>query len=150
MDEYRGLDTVARNSESSLQVRPMTNDRQIKQIHNVGTICDIVQKILNNNDLFVYGGRETGIRTLGTLAGTTDFESVPFDHSGTSPHLSFIWYHFETGFNNFRNLLCVVLFDDTKIFPAFIASLLSHVEIYPPAALIIGINGCISQILFEH
>ena len=32
-------------------------------------------------------GRETGIRTLGTLAGTTDFESVPFVHSGTSPHL---------------------------------------------------------------
>ena len=31
-------------------------------------------------------GRETGIRTLGTLAGTTDFESVPFDHSGTSPN----------------------------------------------------------------
>ena len=64
----------------------MTNDRQIKQIHNVGTICDIVQKILNNNDLCVDGGRETGIRTLGTLAGTTDFESVPFDHSGTSPN----------------------------------------------------------------
>ena len=89
MDEYRGLDTVARNSESWLQVRPMTNDRQIKQIHNVGTICDIVQKILNNNDLCVDGGRETGIRTLGTLAGTTDFESVPFDHSGTSPHMKF-------------------------------------------------------------
>jgi hypothetical protein len=34
-------------------------------------------------------GRETGIRTLGTLAGTTDFESVPFDHSGTSPHMKF-------------------------------------------------------------
>ena len=46
MDEYRGLDTVARNSESWLQVRPMTNDRQIKQIHNVGTICDIVKKYL--------------------------------------------------------------------------------------------------------
>ncbi len=34
-------------------------------------------------------GRETGIRTLGTLAGTTDFESVPFDHSGTSPQMKF-------------------------------------------------------------
>lgn len=32
----------------------------------------------------LYGG-EPGIRTLGTLAGTTDFESVPFDHSGNSP-----------------------------------------------------------------
>ena len=34
-----------------------------------------------NND---YGG-EGGIRTLGTSKGTTDFESAPFDHSGTSP-----------------------------------------------------------------
>ena len=34
--------------------------------------------------LCLFGG-EPGIRTLGTLAGTTDFESVPFDHSGNSP-----------------------------------------------------------------
>ena len=39
-------------------------------------------------DALIGCGRETGIRTLGTLAGTTDFESVPFDHSGTSPHLA--------------------------------------------------------------
>ena len=32
-----------------------------------------------------YGG-ETGIRTLGTLSSSTVFETVPFDHSGTSPH----------------------------------------------------------------
>ena len=32
----------------------------------------------------VFGG-EGGIRTLGTREGTTDFESVPFGHSGTSP-----------------------------------------------------------------
>ena len=31
-------------------------------------------------------GGETGIRTLGRLAPTTVFETVPFDHSGTSPH----------------------------------------------------------------
>ena len=30
-------------------------------------------------------GGEPGIRTLGTLACSTDFESVPFDHSGNSP-----------------------------------------------------------------
>ena len=40
-------------------------------------------------DALIGCGRETGIRTLGTLAGTTDFESVPFDHSGTSPHVKF-------------------------------------------------------------
>ena len=33
----------------------------------------------------VFGG-ETGIRTLGRLSSTTVFETVPFDHSGTSPH----------------------------------------------------------------
>lgn len=32
----------------------------------------------------MYGG-EIGIRTLGTGEGTTDFESVPFGHSGISP-----------------------------------------------------------------
>ena len=32
-------------------------------------------------------GGETGIRTLGTLAGSTVFETAPFDHSGTSPRL---------------------------------------------------------------
>ena len=39
-----------------------------------------------NNYIKDTNGGETGIRTLGTLAGTTDFESVPFDHSGTSPN----------------------------------------------------------------
>ncbi len=36
-----------------------------------------------------YGG-ERGIRTLGTSKGTTDFESAPFDHSGTSPKQTII------------------------------------------------------------
>ena len=35
-------------------------------------------RVLNN-------GGEIGIRTLGTVASTTDFESVPFGHSGISP-----------------------------------------------------------------
>ena len=30
-------------------------------------------------------GGERGIRTLGGLAPTTVFETVPFNHSGTSP-----------------------------------------------------------------
>ena len=34
---------------------------------------------------FCFIGGESGIRTLGTVARTTDFESVPFDHSGNSP-----------------------------------------------------------------
>jgi hypothetical protein len=32
-------------------------------------------------------GGEGGIRTLGTVAHTTVFETVPFDRSGTSPEL---------------------------------------------------------------
>ena len=32
-------------------------------------------------------GGEAGIRTLGTLAGSPDFESGPFDRSGTSPFI---------------------------------------------------------------
>ncbi len=30
-------------------------------------------------------GGERGIRTLGTLARSTVFETAPFNHSGTSP-----------------------------------------------------------------
>ena len=30
-------------------------------------------------------GGETGIRTLGGIAATIDFESIPFGHSGISP-----------------------------------------------------------------
>ena len=38
-------------------------------------------------DKAVIGG-EGGIRTHGTLAGTTVFETAPIDHSGTSPQRS--------------------------------------------------------------
>src|SRR5690606_13450627 len=34
---------------------------------------------------FHSSGGEPGVRTLCTVASTTDFESVPFDHSGNSP-----------------------------------------------------------------
>ena len=37
-----------------------------------------------NYGAFLYGGK-IGIRTLGTIADTTDFESVPFGHSGIFP-----------------------------------------------------------------
>ena len=33
----------------------------------------------------LYNGGETGIRTLGTVASTSVFETDPFDHSGISP-----------------------------------------------------------------
>ena len=65
--------------------------RQELQILNVDSDVDSKIPIKNYffiiRFLFMMLGRETGIRTLGTFAGTTDFESVPFDHSGTSPLL---------------------------------------------------------------
>jgi hypothetical protein len=53
-----------------------------------GTLCRVWQKgralpnSLKNNGL---AGGEGGIRTHGTVTRTTVFETVPFDHSGTSP-----------------------------------------------------------------
>lgn len=44
----------------------------------------------------LYGG-EIGIRTLGTVASTTDFESVPFGHSGISPTARMITALFVSG-----------------------------------------------------
>ena len=41
-------------------------------------------------------GGEGGIRTHGTLAGSTVFETAPFDHSGTSPRLGVV---VRAGFN---------------------------------------------------
>ena len=40
--------------------------------------CNLLKYIESN-------GGERGIRTLGGLAPTTVFETVPFNHSGTSP-----------------------------------------------------------------
>ena len=39
----------------------------------------------NINKIDLFNGGEGGIRTLGTLARSTVFETAPFDHSGTSP-----------------------------------------------------------------
>jgi hypothetical protein len=43
-------------------------------------------------------GGEGGIRTHGTLAGTTVFETVPIGHSGTSPALHFRYLAERVGF----------------------------------------------------
>lgn len=45
-----------------------------------GGVLRRFQQLLEN-------GGEGGIRTPGGVTPTTDFESVPFDHSGTSPTL---------------------------------------------------------------
>lgn len=56
-----------------------------------------------NNKAPIYGalrsnsGGESGIRTLGTVARTTDFESVPFDHSGNSPSRRASYQHSRAG-----------------------------------------------------
>ena len=54
---------------------------------------------------------ETGIRTLGTVARTTVFETVPFNHSGISP----LWvqdYIFRREITNglfIRILVCLII-----------------------------------------
>ncbi len=37
------------------------------------------------NETMEAEGGESGIRTLGVIAGTTVFETAPIDHSGNSP-----------------------------------------------------------------
>ncbi len=51
-------------------------------------------------------GGEGGIRTHGAPKGTTDFESAPFDHSGTSPE---IYYDFIT-----NNLAYKAIFNEAS------------------------------------
>src|SRR6476660_6183884 len=59
----------------------------------VSTLFGIVRKMRLNDNFLARGfrvlrdltGGEGGIRTPGTLAGTTDFESAAIDHSATSP-----------------------------------------------------------------
>ena len=46
---------------------------------------DSAHKIIRISKLSDVTGGEGGIRTPGTLAGTTDFESAAIDHSATSP-----------------------------------------------------------------
>ena len=45
----------------------------------------IAPDFLINRQKSLAGGGEGGIRTLGTIASTPDFESGTFDHSATSP-----------------------------------------------------------------
>ena len=59
----------------------------VKEIHRTKTSNDYY---INN---LIVGG-EGGIRTHGTVTRTTVFETVPFDHSGTSPkarHSPMVW-----------------------------------------------------------
>ena len=54
---------------------------------NVGLDKDFTNKYCKIKRLRLVGGGDAGIRTLGTREGSTVFETAPFDHSGTSPHL---------------------------------------------------------------
>ena len=46
---------------------------------------DLQGKHIVRDRLCGVAGGERGIRTLGTLARSTVFETAPFNHSGTSP-----------------------------------------------------------------
>lgn len=75
--------------------------RPITRCNSVGTTVGTTEA--RNNKAPNYGalrsnsGGESGIRTLGTVARTTDFESVPFDHSGNSPSRRASYQHSRAG-----------------------------------------------------
>ena len=52
-----------------------------------GVFCKLSGKYKKRDPIepIIQSGGEAGIRTLGPPKGSTDFESAPFDHSGTSP-----------------------------------------------------------------
>ncbi|MEY3731862.1 MAG: hypothetical protein RLZZ57_2618 [Pseudomonadota bacterium] len=54
---------------------------------NCGLIVELKEKYRIYNSLCASGGGEGGIRTHGTVARTSVFETDPFDRSGTSPAL---------------------------------------------------------------
>ena len=56
---------------------------------DIGTILLKNATLAIETELMENGG-EGGIRTHGTLAGSTVFETAPFDHSGTSPRF-LVW-----------------------------------------------------------
>jgi hypothetical protein len=69
------------------KVVPLAGKTKRKICPKQNAINEKAPEIFNNFwglVLFNNGG-EIGIRTLGTGEGTTDFESVPFGHSGISP-----------------------------------------------------------------
>ncbi len=49
------------------------------------SLPSVKDKLFFIRSLIQSNGGEEGIRTLGTLARTTVFETAPFDRSGTSP-----------------------------------------------------------------
>src|SRR6476469_5664229 len=50
--------------------------------------CNMAQSKSTHAEILRIFGGEGGIRTHGTVTRTTVFETVPFDHSGTSPKAS--------------------------------------------------------------
>ena len=56
------------------------------------SLPSVKDKLFFIRSLMQVNGGEEGIRTLGTLARTTVFETAPFDHSGISPYKNAIFY----------------------------------------------------------
>lgn len=70
--------TKMRTAWYRVDLRMFSKSFNVKDMLKIG---ELEPKVRNNGK----GGGEGGIRTPGTVSGTTDFESVPFGHSGTSP-----------------------------------------------------------------
>lgn len=79
--QYQGVEAAINHTTGNKLSRPYKRKTHypIAQI-----VCNFVCNLRNLLIISTLGG-EAGIRTLGTLAGTTVFETAPIDRSGTSP-----------------------------------------------------------------
>ncbi len=77
------------NQATPASLRAPSKTRVSHKPLNNRALCDQPHQPLGSRNI---NGGERGIRTLGTLACSTVFETAPFNHSGTSPqsaHLAF-------------------------------------------------------------
>ena len=77
---------LAKPPEERVSLPPSSHSTSAERWLDVGYQAEFGRE--ENNSAIVNPGclgGEGGIRTLGTLARTTVFETAPFNHSGTSP-----------------------------------------------------------------
>ena len=94
---YRPRDSGTANSARKRRARTETVDWRTKESLATRRAKALLQgpenakemrpgRAVNTSNInILIGGGEGGIRTHGTVTRTTVFETVPFDHSGTSP-----------------------------------------------------------------
>ena len=83
MAEKEGFEPTEPRGSDALQAPAF--DHSATSPHTTADIISQLFRIAIPVNRFFAGG-EGGIRTHGAASRPIDFESIPFDHSGTSPH----------------------------------------------------------------